>query len=503
MSKFINFAVLFIIILNRNVMKEDKGNENILEEVTTSDYKYGFFTDIETETAAIGLTEDTVKFISEKKNEPEWLLEFRLKAYRYWLTIEEPDWALLKHPAIDYQNIIYYAAPKQKKNLESLDEVDPELLDTFNKLGISLDEQKMLTGVAVDAVIDSVSVKTTFQDTLAKHGIIFCSFSDAVHNHPELVKKYMGTVVPHTDNYFAALNSAVFSDGSFCYIPKGVRCPIELSTYFRINAANTGQFERTLLIADEGSYVSYLEGCTAPQRDENQLHAAIVEIITHDNAEVKYSTVQNWYPGDKNGKGGIYNFVTKRGLCKGANSKISWTQVETGSAITWKYPSCILLGDNSIGEFYSVAVTNNMQQADTGSKMIHIGKNTKSTIISKGISAGRSNNSYRGLVQVSKKADNARNFSQCDSLLLGDKCGAHTFPYIKNNNKTSIIEHEATTSKISEDQLFYCQQRGIDTEKSIGLIVNGYAKEVLNKLPMEFAVEAQKLLAITLEGSVG
>ena len=484
-------------------MKEDKGNENILEEVTTSDYKYGFFTDIETETAAIGLTEDTVKFISEKKNEPEWLLEFRLKAYRYWLTIEEPDWALLKHPAIDYQNIIYYAAPKQKKNLESLDEVDPELLDTFNKLGISLDEQKMLTGVAVDAVIDSVSVKTTFQDTLAKHGIIFCSFSDAVHNHPELVKKYMGTVVPHTDNYFAALNSAVFSDGSFCYIPKGVRCPIELSTYFRINAANTGQFERTLLIADEGSYVSYLEGCTAPQRDENQLHAAIVEIITHDNAEVKYSTVQNWYPGDKNGKGGIYNFVTKRGLCKGANSKISWTQVETGSAITWKYPSCILLGDNSIGEFYSVAVTNNMQQADTGSKMIHIGKNTKSTIISKGISAGRSNNSYRGLVQVSKKADNARNFSQCDSLLLGDKCGAHTFPYIKNNNKTSIIEHEATTSKISEDQLFYCQQRGIDTEKSIGLIVNGYAKEVLNKLPMEFAVEAQKLLAITLEGSVG
>ncbi|NQU33369.1 MAG: Fe-S cluster assembly protein SufB [Bacteroidetes bacterium] len=484
-------------------MKEDKENENILEEVTSSEYKYGFFTDIETETATIGLTEDTVKFISEKKNEPEWLLEFRLKAYRYWLTIKEPDWALLKHPVIDYQNIIYYAAPKQKKNLESLDEVDPELLDTFNKLGISLDEQKMLTGVAVDAVIDSVSVKTTFQDTLAKHGIIFCSFSDAVHNHPELVKKYMGTVVPHTDNYFAALNSAVFSDGSFCYIPKGVRCPIELSTYFRINAANTGQFERTLLVADEGSYVSYLEGCTAPQRDENQLHAAIVEIITHDNAEVKYSTVQNWYPGDKNGKGGIYNFVTKRGLCKGVNSKISWTQVETGSAITWKYPSCILLGDNSIGEFYSVAVTNNMQQADTGTKMIHIGKNTKSTIISKGISAGRSNNSYRGLVQFSKKADNARNFSQCDSLLLGDKCGAHTFPYIKNNNKSSIIEHEATTSKISEDQLFYCQQRGIDTEKSIGLIVNGYAKEVLNKLPMEFAVEAQKLLAITLEGSVG
>jgi len=484
-------------------MNEEKEKDNIIDEVTSSEYKYGFVTDIETETAAIGLTEDTIHFISKKKNEPEWLLEYRLKAFRYWLTIEEPDWALLKHPPIDYQDIIYYAAPKPKKELESLDEVDPELLDTFNKLGISLDEQKMMTGVAVDAVIDSVSVKTTFQDTLAKHGIIFCSFSDAVQEHPDLVRKYMGTVVPHTDNYFAALNTAVFSDGSFCYIPKGVRCPIELSTYFRINAANTGQFERTLLVADEGAYVSYLEGCTAPQRDENQLHAAIVEIITHDNAEVKYSTVQNWYPGDKNGKGGIYNFVTKRGLCKGANSKISWTQVETGSAITWKYPSCILQGDNSIGEFYSVAVTNNFQQADTGSKMIHIGKNTKSTIISKGISAGKSNNAYRGLVRVSKKADNARNFSQCDSLLLGDKCGAHTFPYIKNNNSTSVVEHEATTSKISEDQLFYCQQRGIDTEKAIGLIVNGYAKEVLNKLPMEFAVEAQKLLAITLEGSVG
>ncbi len=484
-------------------MSEEKENNKILEEVTSSEYKYGFVTDIETELAPMGLNEDIVRLISQKKNEPEWLLEYRLKAYRHWITIEEPDWALLNHPLINYQDIIYYAAPKQKKELASMGEVDPELIDTFNKLGISLDEQKMLTGVAVDAVIDSVSVKTTFQDTLAKHDIIFCSFSDAVQNHPDLVKKYMGTVVPYTDNYFAALNSAVFSDGSFCYIPKGVRCPIELSTYFRINAANTGQFERTLLIADEGGYVSYLEGCTAPQRDENQLHAAIVEIITHNNAEVKYSTVQNWYPGNKDGKGGIYNFVTKRGLCKGANSKISWTQVETGSAITWKYPSCILLGDNSIGEFYSVAVTNNYQQADTGSKMIHIGKNTKSTIISKGISAGKSNNSYRGLVRVSKKAENARNFSQCDSLLLGDKCGAHTFPYIKTNNNTAIVEHEATTSKISEDQLFYCQQRGIDSEKAISLIVNGYAKEVLNQLPMEFAVEAQKLLAITLEGSVG
>jgi len=484
-------------------MGKEKENKDILEEVTSGDYKYGFVTDIENELAPMGLNEDTVRFISNKKNEPKWLLEYRLMAFKYWLTIEEPDWALLNHPPINYQDIIYYAAPKQKKELESLDEVDPELLDTFNKLGISLDEQKMLSGVAVDAVIDSVSVKTTFQDTLAKHGIIFCSFSDAVQNHPELVQKYMGTVVPHTDNFFAALNSAVFSDGSFCYIPKGVRCPIELSTYFRINAANTGQFERTLLIADEGSYVSYLEGCTAPQRDENQLHAAIVEIVTHDNAEVKYSTVQNWYPGNKEGVGGIYNFVTKRGLCKGVNSKISWTQVETGSAITWKYPSCILLGDNSVGEFYSVAVTNNYQQADTGTKMIHIGKNTKSTIISKGISAGHSNNSYRGLVRISKKAENARNFSQCDSLLLGDKCGAHTFPYIKTNNNSAVVEHEATTSKISENQLFYCQQRGIDNEKAISLIVNGYAKEVLNKLPMEFAVEAQKLLAITLEGSVG
>ena len=478
-------------------------NENILEQVTSSEYKYGFYTDIENDLAPIGLSEDIVRLISRKKEEPEWMLEFRLKAYQHWLTLKEPEWAHLHYPKINYQDIIYYAAPKKKKELASLDEVDPELLDTFNKLGISLEEQKMLSGVAVDAVIDSVSVKTTFQDTLAKHGIIFCSFSEAVREHPELVKKYMGTVVPYTDNYFAALNSAVFSDGSFCYIPEGVRCPLELSTYFRINAANTGQFERTLIVADKGSYVSYMEGCTAPQRDENQLHAAIVEITALDNAEVKYSTVQNWYPGDKEGKGGVYNFVTKRGLCKGKNSKISWTQVETGSAITWKYPSCVLMGENSVGEFYSVAVTNNFQQADTGTKMIHIGKNTRSTIISKGISAGKSNNSYRGLVKILPAATNARNFSQCDSLLLGDKCGAHTFPYIEAKNESSIIEHEATTSKISEDQLFYCNQRGIDTEKAIGLIVNGYAKEVLNKLPMEFAVEAQKLLAITLEGSVG
>lgn len=478
-------------------------NENILEQVTSSEYKYGFYTDIENDLAPIGLSEDIVRLISRKKEEPEWMLEFRLKAYQHWLTLKEPEWAHLHYPKINYQDIIYYAAPKKKKELASLDEVDPELLDTFNKLGISLEEQKMLSGVAVDAVIDSVSVKTTFQDTLAKHGIIFCSFSEAVREHPELVKKYMGTVVPYTDNYFAALNSAVFSDGSFCYIPEGVRCPLELSTYFRINAANTGQFERTLIVADKGSYVSYMEGCTAPQRDENQLHAAIVEITALDDAEVKYSTVQNWYPGDKEGKGGVYNFVTKRGLCKGKNSKISWTQVETGSAITWKYPSCVLMGENSVGEFYSVAVTNNFQQADTGTKMIHIGKNTRSTIISKGISAGKSNNSYRGLVKILPAATNARNFSQCDSLLLGDKCGAHTFPYIEAKNESSIIEHEATTSKISEDQLFYCNQRGIDTEKAIGLIVNGYAKEVLNKLPMEFAVEAQKLLAITLEGSVG
>lgn len=476
---------------------------NIIEEVTNSEYKYGFVTDIEMDTAPIGLTEDTVRFISSKKNEPEFLLAYRLKAFKKWQEMTQPQWAHLNIPEIDYQNIIYYAAPKRKKELSSLDEVDPALLETFNKLGISLDEQKKLSGVAVDAVIDSVSVKTTFTETLAKQGIIFCSFSDAVQNHPDLVKQYMGSVVPYGDNYFAALNSAVFSDGSFCYIPKGVRCPVELSTYFRINAANTGQFERTLIIADEGAYVSYMEGCTAPQRDENQLHAAIVEIIALKDAEVKYSTVQNWYPGDKNGVGGIFNFVTKRGICKGSNSKISWTQVETGSSITWKYPSCILLGDNSVGEFYSVAITNNHQQADTGSKMIHLGKNTKSTIISKGISAGYSNNSYRGLVKISKNAINSRNYSQCDSLLMGDKCGAHTWPYIKTENSSSIVEHEATTSKISEDQLFYCQQRGISTESAIGLIVNGYAKEVLNKLPMEFAVEAQKLLSISLEGSVG
>ncbi len=481
----------------------EKNQNNILEEVTNSDYKYGFHTNIEMDFAAVGLSEDTVRFISAKKNEPDWLLEFRLTAYRHWLTLTEPSWAHIHHPPIKYQDIIYYAAPKRKKELKSLDEVDPELLDTFKKLGISLEEQKKLSGVAVDAVIDSVSVKTTFTDTLAKYGVIFCSFSDAVQNHPELVKQYMGSVVPSNDNFFAALNSAVFSDGSFCYIPKGVRCPVELSTYFRINAANTGQFERTLIIADEGAYVSYMEGCTAPMRDENQLHAAIVEIVAMKDAEVKYSTVQNWYPGNKKGEGGIYNFVTKRGICKGSHSKISWTQVETGSAITWKYPSVILMGDNSVGEFYSVAVTNNFQQADTGSKMIHIGKNTKSTIISKGISAGQSNNSYRGLVKVIKRAENARNFSQCDSLLLGDKCGAHTYPYIKAENHTSIIEHEATTSKISDDQLFYCKQRGISSESAIGLIVNGYAKEVLMHLPMEFAVEAQKLLAISLEGSVG
>lgn len=474
-----------------------------LNEVTQNDYKYGFVTEIEMETIPKGLNEDIIRLISAKKEEPEFMLEFRLEAYRKWLKMDMPDWAHLNIPPIDLQDIIYFAAPKKQPEKKSLDEVDPELLETFNKLGIPLEEQKVLTGVAVDAVFDSVSVKTTFRETLAEKGIIFCSFSEAAKEYPELVKKYLGKAVPVSDNYFAALNSAVFSDGSFVYIPKGVRCPMELSTYFRINAQNTGQFERTLIVADDSSYVSYLEGCTAPQRDENQLHAAIVEIITMDDAEVKYSTVQNWYPGDKNGKGGIYNFVTKRGLCKGRNSKISWTQVETGSAITWKYPSCLLVGDNSIGEFYSVAVTNNMQQADTGSKMIHIGKNTKSTIISKGISAGFSHNSYRGLVKVSKNALNSRNFTQCDSLLMGDKCGAHTWPYVNVNNKSSIVEHEATTSKISDEQLFYCQQRGLDTEASISLIVNGYAKEVLNKLPMEFAVEAQKLLAISLEGSVG
>jgi len=477
--------------------------DKILDEVTGSEYKYGFVTEIETETIPKGLNEDIVRIISEKKGEPEWMLEFRLKAFRHWLNMEMPEWAHLQIPTIDYQDIIYYAAPKQKATLNSLDEVDPILKETFDKLGIPLEEQKMLSGVAVDAVMDSTSVKTTFRETLAEQGIIFCSMSEAIKEHPDLVKKYLASVVPVTDNYFAALNSAVFSDGSFCYIPKGVRCPMELSTYFRINASNTGQFERTLIVADDDSYVSYLEGCTAPMRDENQLHAAVVEIVAHENAEVKYSTVQNWYPGDKNGKGGIYNFVTKRGICKGKNSKISWTQVETGSAITWKYPSCILLGDNSYGEFYSVAVTNNHQQADTGTKMIHIGKNTRSRIVSKGISAGVSNNSYRGLVKVLKGADNARNFSQCDSLLLGDKCGAHTFPYLEVDNPTAIVEHEATTSKIGEDQIFYCNQRGLSTEDAVGLIINGYAKEVLNKLPMEFAVEAQKLLQISLEGSVG
>jgi Fe-S cluster assembly protein SufB len=480
----------------------------ILEEHIASDYKYGFVSDIDTEFAPKGLNEDTVRFISNKKNEPEWLLEFRLKAFRHWLTLEEPKhWAHLDYPKVDFQDISYYAAPKKKISLDSLDQVDPELLKTFEKLGISLEEQKRISGVeskiAVDAVIDSVSVKTTFKEVLAEKGIIFCSFSEAVHEQPELIQKYMGSVVPYTDNYYAALNSAVFSDGSFCYIPKGVRCPMELSTYFRINSAGTGQFERTLIIADEGAYVSYLEGCTAPQRDENQLHAAVVEIIAQKDGEVKYSTVQNWYPGDKNGKGGIFNFVTKRGICLGENSKISWTQVETGSAITWKYPSVILKGDNSVGEFYSVAVTNNMQQADTGTKMMHLGKNTRSTIISKGISAGKSQNSYRGLVRIAKGAKNARNFSQCDSLLMGDKCGAHTFPYIEIHDKSGVVEHEATTSKIGEDQLFYCNQRGINTEKAIGLIVNGYCKEVLNQLPMEFAVEAQKLLSVSLEGSVG
>ena len=478
-------------------------NNKILNDLTQSDYKYGFVTDIESESIPKGLNEEVVALISAKKNEPEWMLEFRMKAFRQWQKMSMPKWPHLVLPEINYQDIIYYSAPKQSAKLNSLDEVDPELLDTFNKLGIPLEEQKALAGVAVDAVMDSISVKTTFKETLAEKGIIFCSFSEAVQNHPDLVKKYMGSVVPYTDNYFAALNSAVFSDGSFCYIPKGVRCPMELSTYFRINAANTGQFERTLIVAEESSYVSYLEGCTAPRRDENQLHAAIVEIIAMDHAQVKYSTVQNWYPGDKNGLGGIYNFVTKRGMCKGDFSKISWTQVETGSAITWKYPSCILRGNNSIAEFYSVAVTNNHQQADTGTKMIHIGKNTKSTIISKGISAGFSDNSYRGLVKVLKGAENARNYSQCDSLLLGDKCGAHTWPYIEVDNKTAIVEHEATTSKIGEDQIFYCNQRGLDTETAISLIVNGYAKEVLNKLPMEFAVEAQKLLQISLEGSVG
>ena len=479
-----------------------KGNQ-VLEEITSKEYEHGWTVDLETDEAPKGLDENTVRFISAKKGEPEWLLEWRLKAFRLWQKMEEPKWPNVHYPPINYQDIIYYSAPKKKATLDSLDQVDPELVKTFEKLGISITEQKRLTGVAVDAVIDSVSVATTFKEKLGELGIIFCSFSEAVKEHPELIKKYLGSVVPMNDNYFAALNAAVFSDGSFCYIPKGVRCPMELSTYFRINAANTGQFERTLIVADEGAYVSYLEGCTAPMRDENQLHAAVVELYTMKDAEIKYSTVQNWYPGDKNGKGGIYNFVTKRGLCFGNHSKISWTQLETGSAITWKYPSCVLKGDYSVGEFYSVAVTNNHQQADTGTKMIHIGKNTRSRIVSKGISAGKSQNSYRGQVHVMKRASNARNHSQCDSLLMGDQCGAHTFPYIDVENNSARIEHEATTSKIGEDQIFYCLQRGIDEEAAVALIVNGYAKEVFNQLPMEFAVEAQKLLALTLEGSVG
>lgn len=475
-----------------------------LEALSNREYQYGFVTDIEQEEFPKGLNEDVVRLISAKKKEPEFMLEWRLKAYRHWLTMKEPNWQYVTYPPIDYQDIYFYAAPKKKDDSpESLDEVDPELLKTYEKLGIPLEEQKRLTGVAVDAVFDSVSVATTFKDKLAELGIIFCSFSEAVQEHPELIKKYLGTIVPYNDNYFATLNSAVFSDGSFAYIPKGVRCPMELSTYFRINAANTGQFERTLIIADEGAYVSYLEGCTAPMRDENQLHAAVVELVTLDDAQIKYSTIQNWYPGDANGKGGIFNFVTKRGKCQGRNSKISWTQVETGAAITWKYPSCILLGDNSVGEFYSVATTMNYQQADTGTKMIHIGKNTKSTIISKAISAGHGQNVYRGLVKIQKTADGARNYTQCDSLLMGEDCGAHTFPYIEVKNATAQMEHEATTSKISEDQLFYCRQRGMSTEDAINLIVNGFCKKVLNELPMEFAVEAQKLLGLKLEGAVG
>jgi Fe-S cluster assembly protein SufB len=473
-----------------------------IEQIANQEYKYGFVTDIEADQAPPGLTEDIIRLISHKKEEPEWMLEWRLRAFRHWLTMKEPEWANVHYDPIDYQSIRYYSAPKQKKTLNSLDEVDPELRATFAKLGISLEEQKRLSGVAVDAVFDSVSVATTFRAELAKAGIIFCSFSEAVKNHPDLVRKYLGSVVPHTDNFFASLNSAVFSDGSFCYIPKGVRCPMELSTYFRINSAGTGQFERTLIVADEGAYVSYLEGCTAPMRDENQLHAAVVELVALDNAQIKYSTVQNWYPGDKEGKGGIFNFVTKRGKAL-KNAKISWTQVETGSAITWKYPSCILQGDNSVGEFYSVALTNNYQQADTGTKMIHIGKNTRSTIVSKGISAGHGQNSYRGQVKILKSAQNARNYSQCDSLLLGDKCGAHTFPYIEVRNSTATMEHEASTSKIGEDQLFYCQQRGITAEDAVSMIVNGFCREVFRELPMEFAVEAQKLLGVSLEGSVG
>ena len=475
-----------------------------IEGFVKQEYKYGFYTDVEADTAPPGLNEDVIRLISRKKNEPEFLLEWRLKAFRHWQTMQEPTWPKVSHPPIDYQKISYYSAPRKKGDgPKSLDEVDPKLLETYEKLGIPLRERERLAGVAVDAVFDSVSVGTTFKEKLAEKGVIFCSFTDAVQEHPELVKKYLGMVVPYTDNFYAALNSAVFSDGSFCYIPKGVRCPMELSTYFRINAANTGQFERTLIIAEEGSYVSYLEGCTAPMRDENQLHAAVVELIAFDNAEIKYSTVQNWYPGDEKGRGGIYNFVTKRGMCKGHNSKISWTQVETGSAITWKYPSCILLGDNSVGEFYSVALTNNYQQADTGTKMVHVGKNTRSTIVSKGIAAGHGQNSYRGLVKVQKSAVNSRNFSQCDSLLIGNKCGAHTFPYIEVKNTSSSVEHEASTSKIGEDQIFYCNQRGLSTQDAVNMIVNGFCKEVFKELPMEFAVEAQKLLGVSLEGSVG
>jgi Fe-S cluster assembly protein SufB len=476
---------------------------DVLDTYTNQEYKYGFYTDIETDSAPPGLSPDIIRFISMKKEEPEWMLEWRLKAYETWRQMKEPHWAFVNYPPIDYQDVVYYSAPKQKPELKSLDEVDPEILKTYEKLGIPLHEQKALAGVAVDAVFDSVSVVTTFKKQLEEVGVIFCSMSEAIRNHPELVKKYLGSVVPHSDNFFSALNSAVFTDGSFCYIPKGVRCPLELSTYFRINAAKTGQFERTLIIADEGSYVSYMEGCTAPMRDENQLHAAVVELVALGDAQIKYSTIQNWYPGDKDGKGGIYNFVTKRGLCAGKNSKISWTQVETGSSITWKYPSCILKGDNSVGEFYSVAITNNKQQADTGTKMIHIGKNTKSTIVSKGISAGRSQNAYRGLVKMMKSAEGARNFSQCDSMLMGNECGAHTFPYIEVKNPTATVEHEASTSKIGEDQIFYCNQRGISTEDAVSMIVHGFCKEVLNELPMEFAVEARRLLEISLEGSVG
>ena len=478
-------------------------SSDVLDVVTTQEYKYGFYTDVEADSAPPGLDEDTIKFISHKKNEPDWMLEYRLRSYRRWLTMKEPDWAFIKYPPIDFQDIVYYSAPKKKASLASLDEVDPEILATYEKLGIPLNEQKAFSGVAVDAVFDSVSVVTTFKKELEAVGVIFCSMSEAIHEHPELVQRYIGSVVPHSDNFFSALNGAVFTDGTFCYIPKGVRCPLELSTYFRINAAKTGQFERTLIIADEGSYVSYMEGCTAPMRDENQLHAAVVELVALENAEIKYSTIQNWYPGNKDGVGGIYNFVTKRGLCEGRNSKISWTQVETGSAITWKYPSCILKGDNSVGEFYSVAITNNHQQADTGTKMIHIGKNTKSTIVSKGISAGQGQNSYRGLVKILKSADGARNFSQCDSMLMGNRCGAHTFPYIEVKNPTAIVEHEASTSKIGEDQIFYCNQRGISTEDAVSMIVHGFCREVLKELPMEFAVEARRLLEVSLEGSVG